>query len=286
MNLIESRNAINHKSGVYIFIFPNKKKYVGQTSDYRVRLIQHLNGVQKVDKSIKKYGPENIEVEFEEISEEFFDLIEIGMIQSCDCILPNGYNFETGGNKNKHMHEETKKKLSDIGKRDSKIRSERMIGNTFGKNNKANLGKHYSKETKKIWSEQRKGEGNSMFGKNRTDEWKKQHSEFMKGKQYALGCKRSDEYKKKASESKIGKKNPNFGKHLSRETILKKSKSIFQFSLDNVFIKKWESAVKIQKETGFDRSSIGKVCRGKLPHAYGYIWKYSSLTKSRFLSIL
>lgn len=38
----------------------------------------------------------------------------------------------------------------------------------------------HSEETLKIMSEKASGEKNSMFGAERTDEWKKQHSEFMK----------------------------------------------------------------------------------------------------------
>ena len=81
MNLLESRN-IGHKSGIYIFYFPNGKKYVGQTGDFKKRIQYHLIGYQAVDFAIIEHDPENIEVEFEEVSEEFFDLIEIVYIST------------------------------------------------------------------------------------------------------------------------------------------------------------------------------------------------------------
>ena len=53
-----------------------------------------------------------------------------------------------------------------------------------------------------------------MYGKYNphTEEWKKRHSEIMKGK------KHTEETKTKISNSQKGKKNHMFGKHLSEET--------------------------------------------------------------------
>lgn len=67
---------------------------------------------------------------------------------------------------------------------------------------------------------------NPMYGKNNphTEEWKKRHSEIMKGR------KHTEETKTKISNSQKGKKNHMFGKHLSEET---KKKLSLAFSGEN-----------------------------------------------------
>lgn len=64
------------------------------------------------------------------------------------------------------------------------------------------------------------------------------------------------------------------GKHINRIDISRKVK---QYSLSGTFIKEWESAAEIERQTGFDASSIGKCCRNipKYKTARGYIWRFS-----------
>lgn len=59
-----------------------------------------------------------------------------------------------------------------------------------------------------------KGKNNPMYSKHNphTEEWKRKHSEAMKGK------KHTEETKEKISNSQKGKKNHMYGKHLSEET--------------------------------------------------------------------
>lgn len=57
---------------------------------------------------------------------------------------------------------------------------------------------------------------------------------------------------------------------------VKQSKPVLQFTLDNIFVKKWDSVAQIEKTLGFSHSVIGNCCLNK-PHcltAYGYKWKY------------
>lgn len=67
--------------------------------------------------------------------------------------------------------------------------------------------------------------------------------------------------------------NINYG---SRNEKMAKSRSIpiLQFNLDGEFIKKWESGAQVQKDLGFDNSSITKCCKGKYKSVYGFIWRY------------
>lgn len=52
------------------------------------------------------------------------------------------------------------------------------------------------------------------------------------------------------------------------------SKSIFQFTKDGVFVKEWENAMEVQRETGFDDGSIGQCCKGVYKQSNGFVWKY------------
>lgn len=95
----------------------------------------------------------------------------------------------------------------------------------------------------------------------------------------------------KNRRSYIGENNPNFGKHHSEETkekirqarlgskqsletIAKKSKPVNQYTLDGQYIKTWLGASEAMKELGIDKSSIGRVCKGKKKTAGGFKWSY------------
>lgn len=58
----------------------------------------------------------------------------------------------------------------------------------------------------------------------------------------------------------------------------KRSKQVQQSTLDGKPIKVWPSLAEIERELGFDKTLISRVCRGDKWHhsAYGYIWKYAS----------
>lgn len=49
---------------------------------------------------------------------------------------------------------------------------------------------------------------------------------------------------------------------------------IRQYTIDGEYIREFNSSMSIQREFGFDRSSIIRVCQGKQNTAYGYKWKY------------
>jgi len=53
-----------------------------------------------------------------------------------------------------------------------------------------------------------------------------------------------------------------------------KGKSILQYTLDDTFIQRWESAGDIFRKFGYKRQNISKCCNGKRPRAYGYKWKF------------
>jgi len=110
---IETKDS-NWKSLVYVF--QNKKNgkiYVGQTvNTFKCRLYQHKKGKYLFQKSLRKNGVENFNIYKFYIPEYFLDLFEKELIKKLNTISPNGYNFESGGNKNKHFCEETRNKMS------------------------------------------------------------------------------------------------------------------------------------------------------------------------------
>lgn len=47
---------------------------------------------------------------------------------------------------------------------------------------------------------------------------------------------------------------------------------IDQYDLDGIFIKRWDSATEINRQTGYLKSNILRCCHGKTRTAYGYKW--------------
>lgn len=123
----------------------------------------------------------------------------------------------------------------------------------------------------------------------------------------SLGVKRSEETKEKVRKANLGLKHPEWrnkikskaqggdkhwtkNKNFSEESKIKMSESqkklyetgykspvakkIIQYSLDMVFLKEWESAVEIEKNLGFMRSSICQCAKGKIKTSNKFIWRY------------
>ena len=51
-------------------------------------------------------------------------------------------------------------------------------------------------------------------------------------------------------------------------------KPILQFTLEDDFVKRWNSTREIQRELGLCHSHISKCCKGKYKSMYGYKWFY------------
>ena len=156
-----------------IYILENKingKCYVGQTTKkFKYRLRKHFSGKQYIDNALRKNGINGFKKYVYYIPENLLDYFEVEMIKKLNTIAPNGYNLESGGNKNKHHCKETKRKMSEAKK---------------GKDNPM-----YGK----------KGENHPMYGKHHTEETRKKLSKIHKGKIL------SEETKRKMSEARKGK---------------------------------------------------------------------------------
>ena len=75
------------------------------------------------------------------------------------------------------------------------------------------------------------------------------------------------------------KYNINYGTGIKRRSATQinglQSKPVYQYSIDGQFIKEYPSIREIERQLGYDHSSIGKCCNGKLKTAYGYKWSYN-----------
>lgn len=65
------------------------------------------------------------------------------------------------------------------------------------------------------------------------------------------------------------KYNCNYG--TKTESVKKKTN---QYTVRGEFIKTWNSLTEIQDKLGFRKSNLSSCCNGKLPTAYGFVWRY------------
>lgn len=238
-----------------IYVRPNLingKKYVGQATNLEVRqkAWKNLNkpyAGKAINNARKKYGIDNFGFEIlKECKDEELDYWEMYYIKELNTKVPYGYNMTDGGEgMNGYTHsEETRKKLSEIVK------------------------KSYTEERKQYLREIQKG-------KRYSEESKHKMSEKAKGR------KHSEETRKKISETHKGENNYMYGKHHTDEAKKKISKTLSKSVLQidkntNEIITEFPSVREVQRELGFDFSSISACCRNK-PHyntAYGYKWRY------------
>ena len=102
-------------------------EYIGQTAheDFQIRLNGHMSDVKNGRKrhlynAIRKYGWDHFTIEIlhnfprEGNWQERLDELEIQEIAQRGTLAPGGYNNETGGNKNKVLHEDTKELMSSV----------------------------------------------------------------------------------------------------------------------------------------------------------------------------
>jgi group I intron endonuclease len=103
------------------------KEYIGQTGheDFQIRLNGHISDVKNDRKrhlynAIRKYGWDQFTIEIlysfsrEGEWQERLDKLEIHEIAQRGTLAPGGYNNETGGNRNKVLHEDTKELMSSV----------------------------------------------------------------------------------------------------------------------------------------------------------------------------
>lgn len=255
----------------------NGKVYIGATSNLRDR-IQHHDW----DLRHGRHSNKEMQADYDENPDAFrFDVLELcdpgtlaelerKYIADYDAMNPaHGYNRESGGNANK--------KISD--------------------------------ETKKIWSDHRKGEGAAMYGKHHTEETKKKISAATKGRcllspesirkmaETKRGSHHTLETRMKMSASRKGKKlspehcaamsrarkgivfSEEWKQHLSEGRKGKYMSEENKFHKDVVCVETgilYHGVNEAGRQTGISATHISAVCKGKRNVAGGFHWKYAN----------
>lgn len=210
-------------ANIYILTnLTNGRQYVGQTvRDLKKRIAEHKNnkGIYPISVAIKKYGISNFKIVSFSCPEENLDWNESLLIKELNTLVPNGYNLESGGHKNKNHSEKTKEKISKSlkGKMIGEKNPMYKIGDMhpmFGRHhseesNKKNKISHLGKLTGKdnpMYGVQRLGKENSNFGQNWTQEQKDKQSKLTKEK---MNNKEIRDKMRKNHADFSGEKNPN-----------------------------------------------------------------------------
>ena len=235
-----------------------------------------FNVIQKIKTETGEYP--TILILKNNLSEEDSFLYEIEMIEFFGMrplgLLTNRTEGGSGGDTYKYLNDEQRKSAID------KIK-------------KYHTGRKRTDKQKAKRRENQpdfKGEKNPMYGKERTDEWKKSHSEFMTGlfsgeKNPMYNKTHTDEAKKNIGDKNRGNVAWNKGKTgvYSEETLNKLRKErkrgngtipVYQFDLNMNIIHIWNSLAVASKTLDINKSGIINCCRGRYSTSGGFIWKY------------
>ena len=283
----------------------NGKKYVGQSCNIYSRWVNHkwyLNNNKHynthLQKSWNKHGEYNFKfIILEQCEENIIDDKEQYYITLYNTIIDlNGYNLDSGGNKNKHHSNITKQKMKESA-----------------------TGKTNSEETRRKISLNRKGkmtgESHFMYGK-KLPKWRADILRECALSRYGDKCyqaktiicintgeifttikEASEKYKEygvnAVNISKCCKEQRHFsGKFdnkglqwayydenceysLQNYKIKNNSKPINQYDLENNLISTYESAREAERQTGIGYKMISRVCNGERKYTHGFIFKFA-----------
>ena len=141
---------------IYKLTFPSEKSYIGQTiRDIEKRLEEHQyanSSCVAVCNAIKKYGWENVKIDWYEVPDEDLNKHEELMVEVLGTLAPGGYNLLEGGGAHGKPSQETKRRISEA------LSGEKHYW--YGKTGEKAFwyGKEHTEETKKKMSEAKSGE--------------------------------------------------------------------------------------------------------------------------------
>jgi group I intron endonuclease len=247
------------------------KEYIGQTvqDDFQIRLNGHISDVNNGRKrhlynAIRLYGWDQFTIEILHSFprdfgnwQERLDDLEIQEIAQRGTLTPSGYNNETGGNKNKVLHEDTKALMSSV-------RSGELH---------AMFGKHHDDEAKELLKEANRKE---------VQQWSKDGTQLIRTFQSVEEAAKESG----ACSEHIGKVckgtrktaggfqwkfvNPD---DQETKTVLLFTK-IQQWSFDcKTLMEEFDTIKAASVKVGAHASLISKCCKGKARSAGGFKWK-------------
>lgn len=247
------------------------KEYIGQTGceDFQVRLNGHIsevnNGRQRhLYNAVRKYGWDQFRIEIlhsflkEGNWQERLDELEIQEIAQRGTLSPNGYNNETGGNKNKILHEETKALMSSV---------------RSGERH-AMFGKHHTDEARELLKD---------ANKKAVQKWSKDGKELLRTFESVEEAARDSGARGehickvcKGLRKTAGGFHWKFAstEYIQTKNILKFTK-IQQWSFDGqTLIAEFDTINEASISVKTDKSTISKCCKGKMRSAGGFKWKF------------
>ena len=247
-----------------------RKEYIGQTvqDDFQIRLNGHISDVNNGRKrhlynAIRLHGWDQFQIEIlhsfpkEGNWEERLDKLEIQEIAQRGTLAPGGYNNETGGNKNKVLHEDTKALMSSV--RSGELHSM--------------FGKHHDDEAKELLKE---------ANRKAVQQWSKDGTQLLRtfesveeatratGSDGSHICKVCKGERKTAGGFQW--------KFVNTEDVhtnepLKFTK-IQQWSFDGkTLIAEYDTIMEATSATNSGSRTISKCCKGKARSAGGFTWK-------------
>lgn len=103
-------------------------------------------------------------------------------------------------------------------------------------------------------------------------------SKSLMGNQFAKGIKHSQETKERVGKGvrkyySINPRTDEHNKKIGQSGAKTKSNPVYQFTLDGVFIKKYNSVSEATLNTGAERTTLYKCLNGKFKNCKGFIWK-------------
>lgn len=222
----------------------NDKKYVGQAQSFYNRMGQYKYGNfnTHLKHAIDKYGIDNFDITILERDIPIGSLDEreqywLDYYQSY--FSDRGYNIcqHAGTTRGFRHSDESKQKMSKTTKERFKDPNERA----------------------KV-----QGENNGMYGKKHTDEWRKEHSDWLKNK-WAT----DKEYRKFWSDKMTGENNYFYGKSFNGDEN-GHAKAIRCIEEDKIYTTVKEAA----EQHNISRQNISHVLNGRQKTAGGYHWEY------------
>lgn len=262
---------------IYCHTSPSGKRYIGQTCQSPNLRWSHGHGYRGqpyFSRAIAKYGWDNFDHQILCVvhSKKMADLFEQHYIAKYDTFDGNhGYNLTKGGGgclghkpsdaeraalsdrmRGREVSDESRRKISESLKEG--YRTGRITPPT------------HSEEALKRMSEERKGEGNPMYGRHHTPEAIASMTEKR------TGMKRSEEARRNISEARY-----------KSEKI--KRRQVDQFDLDGNYIATYASIKEAADTVGDFTSCIGSCCRGKMRRSKQYRWRYHEDTVFAFEAI-
>lgn len=282
--------------GIYKITSPTGKVYIGQSWNIHKRFIQYKNlhcaDQPRLYNSLKKHGAlcHSFDVVHElppDIHQNLMDGYEHLYMDLYRASGIDMLNLREAGSNGK-LSEETKKKISSANKgRPGVNKGCKLKPETIIKLKEARKKQVFSDKDKRKISDSLKKHFKlyPQIGKPHTTASKLKISLNNKGKKFP------EHLKQRYSAERSGEKNQYYGKKHSVEVRLKMSekskgkrvganngraRAVLQYSLDNIFIKEYETIKMASIELGISRQSINCAAIGRTKTAHKFIWKYKN----------